>query len=394
MPKKAKQSKKDLSAIAKGRIMLLPAKKKKQPRKNKKGKVNSYGLHANDRGHFLRALMNPFSPEAVGARVCDAFPMPTATYHVRGSLGATASASGTFKCIILPSPCFTFITRPSGWGSLSGGTDFSQNAVTSGTAGYLVTPTAMNAVLTEYRVVAWGIRLLAKDTALAAKGKIMIAVIPTTNNAPSWNTMETVTATDSNVISEYCCGMEFGASNSGSVLGLPGVQTYSIQDLMRGEVRVNCLPSHVEFYAFKGTADRSNLMWASGQVLADEGVFNNTTGLVNATAGGRKDIASLRGGVAVVIVGSGLPASTNEFDIEIVYHCEGTPNVAASASAQLVPSSVKTVVGDTSMVEKLMGVARTAAPIIAQVSRAVVDHSKFSKAALPGATLPLALLAP
>lgn len=329
-----------------------------------------------DVASFKRALMNPFSPAAVGARVPDAFPLPTATYHVRSFLSATTGSFGTFKTIITPSPCFTYITRPNAWGSISGGTNFTQNATASGTAGFLMTPSAVALVLTEYRVVSWGLRLIAKNTAFAAKGKVAVAVVPTTANAPSWNTMETVTASSADVISEYVCGMEFGPLTAASIMGVPGVQVFSAQDLLRGEVQVCGLPTGAEFYQFRGTTDRSVQEWNTNQVLADEGVFNNTTGLVNATAGGRKDVASLRGGVAVVIFASGMNATTNEFDIELVYHLEGLPNVGATGSALLVPSAAKSLTGDLSMVEKTLGIVRKAVPVIRQIASAAFGAAR------------------
>jgi len=365
-------------------------KQKKQRKLKRRSPVNRIpGMKVtSDVKRFELALANPFNANAVGCRVPDSFPMPTATYHVRASLTATTAADGTFKAIILPAPTFTYITRPVGWGTLAGGTNFTQNATSTGTAGYLVAPVALATVLTEYRTVAWGMRLIAKNTAFAAKGKVYVTAVPTTANAPSWNTMETVTASDSNVISEYCCGVDFGGFSAiGAILGIPGTQVFSAQDLLRHEVQCLGLPSGNDFHQFRGTMDRSVLTWASGQVLADEGVFNSSTGLVNATAGGRKDVASLRGGTAFVIYGTGFNASTNEFDIELVYHLEGLPSVAASSTALLVPSATRALVGDTSTVERAIGYVRRAVPVIKALAMG-------AQAAFGGATKAITFGAP
>lgn len=311
-----------------------------------------------DATHFQRALEDPFSAAAEGARVVDSYVIPTATYHIRSAQVCTSSAGGLFCCAVLPNPCLSYIVAPATtFGSITGGgyTAFTQNtqgAAVSG-AGYLISPTTLSASLTEYRVVSWGMRLIAKDTAFASKGKVYLAAVPTTNNAPSWNTFETVTAAGGSM-GEYTFGMNEG--NLSVIQNLPGVRVFSMQDLLRGEILACGVPTHADYYSFKGTSDRSNVAWNTGQVLADEGVFNNTTGLVNATAGGRKDIASLRGGRAFIIYASGLPASSNEFDIELVYHLEGTPNMAASAGA-LVPSGMRATVGSTSMVERIVSMA-------------------------------------
>jgi hypothetical protein len=248
-------------------------------------------------------------------------------------------------------------------GSTSGLTAFTQNSVVY----YLVSPLALSGVLTEYRTVSWGFRILAKDTAFNTKGKVFVAPVPTTENAPSWNTFETVTGTTA-AIGEYTYGMD-PTYVANAISGLPGVRVFSMQDLLRGEIQCAGVPTNSAFYTFKGTSDRSTVAWNTGQVLADEGVFNSTTGLVNATAGGRKDIASLRGGRAFVLYATGLPASGQEFDIELVYHLEGTPNVAGpGGSLSLIPSAMRPTTGSTTLVEKALAAATTLGKIITYVT--------------------------
>lgn len=316
-----------------------------------------------DTKHFKLALSDPFSIGAVGARVVDSYILPTATYHIRSSLKVTTNSSGDAYFALLPSPCFTAVL-PSAFNGgpiITGLNSFTQNNPNAGAVSgghYILSPTTLAATLTEYRTVAWGARILAKDTATSTKGKVYVAMVPTTDNAPSWNTMESVTGTDA-AIGEYTIGMPLSAINS--IVNLPGVRTFSMQDLLRGEVSLNAVPTNASFYQFKGTCDRSSTTWNTGQVLADEGVFNHTTGLVNATAGGRKDIASLRGGRALVFYATGMPASTNEFDVEVVFHVEGTPNVAsAGVTGALMPSSMRSTAGSTHIVESAISAASAA----------------------------------
>lgn len=315
-----------------------------------------------DRKHFRLALTDPFSIGAVGARVVDSYSIPTAAYHIRVSLKVTTNSSGDAYFALLPSPCLSAVLPSTGSGGpvISGLNDFSQNTQTGSAPGakYVISPSSLALVLTEYRTVSWGARILAKDTATSTKGKVYVAMVPTTDNAPSWNTFETVTGT-ADSIGEYTIGMSLNSIHS--VVNLPGVRTFSMQDLLRGEVSLNGVPTHASFYQFKGTADRSGIMWNTGQVLADEGVFNNTTGLVNATAGGRKDIASIRGGRAMIFFATGMPANTNEFDVEVVFHIEGTPSVVtAGYSGALVPSSMRPSIGDTHTVETIISTCSAA----------------------------------
>lgn len=334
------------------------------------GTIVALGSNSSDAKQFRTAMLNPFSPMAIGARVTDAFSMPSVTYHIRSSFSCSSDASGNFVGVFLPSPCLTFIL---GSGSAVGGTSFSQNAA----ARYLQSPTGMYAAFQEYRTVSWGLRILAKDTALASKGKITIAVVPTSRNAPSWNTLETVTAANLDTISLYCCGL--GVSQPATFVNHPSSRVLSMQDLLRREVQVCGVPFHNSYYEYKGTQDRVNLAWNAGQVLADEGVFNNTTGLVNATSAGRKDVASLAGGSAIAIYLNGAPATSNEFDVELIYHLEGTPTVQNTTFGALVPSSMRSTTGSTSLVEAVMTAAHTAGAIVRVVNDALT----------PGATKPV-----
>lgn len=335
----------------------------------KAGVATGFQLHnsptmAADLETFKIALRDPFDVRAIGARVCDSYTLPTATYHVRTAVKITTNSTGDATGAFLPSPCFSWVSAATSAGGVdptSGLSKFTQNPVTSWTTAggaYLVSPLNLSGVLSEYRTVSWGVRFIAKDTALASKGKLYVAVVPTTENAPSWNTMDTVTGTQS-AIGEYTVGMD--CNNFASIINLPGVRTFSMQDLLRGEVMVCGTPTNAAFYQFKGTMDRQVVSWNTGQVLADEGVFNNATGLVNATAGGRKDVASLRGGRAIIFALSGAPASTNELDVEVIYHLEGSPNIAGSLNGgALVPSSMRPAAGSTALVEKAISMASAA----------------------------------
>lgn len=331
-------------------------KKKGGPGGTRKGRTESSGKYA-------LALRNPFSTSAMGCRLPDSYSMPTVTYHVRGAITCTSDATGAFSGIFLPSPCFTWIQ---GLGTNAGSrTAFTNNNTTY----YVIAPSTLANVLTEYRVVSWGIRILPKDTVNASKGKWYVSTVPTTANAPSWNTLETVTAAGVDVISEYACGLS--TSVLSNTVNLQSCRTFTAQDLMRGEIMVTGLPLNTSFYDFRGTTDRSSLAWNVGQVLADEGVFNNTTGLVNATAGGRKDIASLRGGMAVALFATGMPASTQEFDMEYVYHMEGTPNISGSGGGQIVPSAAAPLVGSTAVVEKILSAAHIAGSVVSMLPNPV-----------------------
>ncbi len=314
-----------------------------------------------DQANFRQALLYPFSPSAIGARVPDSYAMPSVAYHLRTQVSLTNSAQGALIGAFYPSPCLT-LQLPTG--TQTGLATFTQNT----NVHYLTSPSTLATALTEYRTVAWGIKFVPKNTYSSVKGKIVLAVVPTTNNAPSWNTLETVTATDNDVIGEYICGIKFTGNYATTWTNLPSARCFSATELLDKEVQVVGVPMTAGFYDYKGTTDRSVLPWAAGQVLADEGVFNNTTGLVNATAGGRKDVASVRGGSAILFYLSGGNASVNDFDVDIIYHLEGTPNLTASTGAQMTPSSLRVEHGSTQTVEKALSVAHAAVNVVRTVA--------------------------
>lgn len=309
------------------------------------------------------ALTNPFHPGSVGARVPDSFVIPTVTYHVRSAILCNSNVSGTFSCAIYPSPCLSMTVA---LGTVSGGvTSFAANT----SSYYIANPNTVSSVLTAYRVVSWGVRIVPKDTMFAAKGKFYIAVVPTTANAPSFNTLNTVTATDNDVIGEYLVGMGLQTGGMAQIVNQPSVRAFSAADLLRKEIQLAGVPVSPSFYEFKGTMDR-HVPWNTNQNLADEAVFDTTTKLlVNATTAGRKDPGSIRGGCAFLLYATGLPPSTQEFDLELVYHLEGEPNLGAiPTGGSLVPSSMRVLHGSTSLVEQALSAAHTAGKVISMVN--------------------------
>lgn len=304
------------------------------------------------------ALRHPFAISAMGVRVPDSFCFPTVTYHYRTSLIMTADGSGNISMAIFPSPALTMAQEQ---GTLSGGaTSFTAN----GEVYYLVSPTQLASKLTEYRVVSWGIRLLAKDTAFNSKGKVSIAMVPTTNNAPSWNSVENTTATSTGVVTEYIAGFNVQYLSS-TINNYPAVRTFSMQDLLREDIEVSGMPLNASFHDFRGTTDRTTTPWSATTFLADE-VVTSGTALTSGVAAGRKDVANLRGGVAILICATGLTGNLNAFDVDIIYHLEGTPNLSDGAgfTTGIVPSSQAVVNGSAMLVDRAMHRARTAGPLI------------------------------
>jgi len=344
--------------VQKGKMVQSKPLMPKNPRKGQKATRNQKRLlmrtkpSANDIQTYRMALFNPFLPEAYGARVPDSFSRPTACYHFRGIHSLSSDPNGNLEFMLMPNPFFCLLM---GVGSVvTPATSFTNNTK----AYYLQSANAAQAILSSYRVVAWGIKIVAKDTAYAEKGRLVVATVPTTENSPSYNTLLTVTASDASIISLYATGNTLSTTSPlvTNPVDVPGAQVLSAQDLLQRQYLMAVAPSHVDQYLFHGLVDRNSYSWASNTLLSDEGVFNSVSGiLVNSTSGGRKDVASLRGGTAVWIQATGLPASSNEFDIDFIYHLECIPNTYSNV---LIPSSMTTLAGTTNIVETVIAETR------------------------------------
>lgn len=353
---KAKQTTKAGARLV-TRVVVRNVKRKANKMKQKKQKPQYKPRGTDDVSQFHVALKQPFSTIAMGVRVPDSYCFPTVTYHYRSSIPLISDSSGRISLAVFPSPA---LTLASGNGVVSAGaTSFASNNQVF----YLVSPTELASKLTEYRTVAWGIRILAKDSAFSTKGKLSIALVPTTNNAPSWNTLQTAGATGTGVATEYIAGFDIGFLDS-SILNYPAVKTFSMQDLMREDIEVPGMPLNESFYDFRGTTDRTTTPWSATTNIGDE-VATTATALINSTTIGRKDVASVRGGIAILIVASGLPATSQAFDVDIVFHLEGSPNLssASGAVAGLVPSSQAVLNGSAMTVDKALHEARSGAMI-------------------------------
>lgn len=291
------------------------------------------------------AIRNPFSPAAIGARVPDSYSYPTVCYHINATLQCTP-VSGNFEIMLLPSPCFSYIV---GAGTYSGLPAFSANT----TAGYTVSPTIMATYLTTFRVVAWGVRIILKDTQTNTKGRFYCATVPTPRSGVTWGILNANSAGGQVNISSGTVGYVVGTATPAGVQSLSSCTMFSTQDMLQtGSRAIAVSPSHVSQYEFRGVQD--GVTW--GTLGVGDAVAVNSSGVV--LTDGMHDPVNLAGGAAVIVFGSGMETG-NVFDLDLVYHLEGTPAVQNNgAGTTFAPSAQDVVVGDTNTTEKELAKAR------------------------------------
>lgn len=301
---------------------------------------------------YAAALADPFDPFAIGCRVPDSYALPTAAYHIRTTFNCTSSAGGTFLSSFFANPCLTGML---GAGNITGATGFTQN----NSVYYLLTPAVMQAQAMSFRVAAWGIRILAKDTAFAEKGRVYAAVVPCGGSSPPFEVLQNIPAVNGTQLSENIFGYDLGNLNPSAIQNLANCQSFSLQNLMTvGSYTMSVSASHHDQFRFRSLANNTNNQWSTTYVIGDATVVNTSSGQVPSTGLGWHDPTSLVGTSAVVIYATGMPPSTNEFDIDVIYHLEVTPNVFTNSTSSLVPSAMSSVPGDTSTLDRLNRAAK------------------------------------
>jgi len=281
------------------------------------------------------AIRDPFHERALGCRVPDAYSFPTVCYSLKSTISIIAPAGGTVELAFLPSPCFSVIsaTVP----AISGGfVPFAANA----NAGYLTTPAKIAQFMTNFRIVAWGIRVVLKDTQTLSKGRFYVAMIPAQRSGATAAFYNGSAAASVPAFAANTIGYALG-TNGTAIQGFSTCQSFTVQDVLQTGSRIMSVsPSHAAQYEFRTTVDANSVNWNPTSNPLDAGGFSNV-GAVN--FGGYHDPVSLAGGAVILIYASGLETG-NVFDIDLVYHLEGTPVVfAASANDILMTPSAQDV---------------------------------------------------
>jgi len=358
MPPKSNQKKaQQPTKVNQSLVILQKAGKKKKGNKARQV-TNGVRMGYNGiRNNFLLSLVSPFCPEAYGTRVPDPFPFPTVTHHIRQTTVLGSNSSGNGAVVFLPSPTLSLIdiSLVNGSGASIAGTPMTRFGASGAPFSMFkaTTVAAINAIYGSYRTVSWGIKISNLQPELSATGRIIIAMIPVGDSVPSENELSNVANTSAVLTPIF--GTPTAQLGTSGILQLPSAQLFAVQDLLHGDLEVSGMYTNTSFWQFKTTETRGApyATHAGGDSFSS----NTSTGLV--VNSGYKDVNRMPGGCAIAIFYEGVPASiANSFQIETIYHIEGSPQISATASTIPVPSGAeKAVVGTTDVVDQVMGVA-------------------------------------
>jgi len=278
---------------------------------------------------YRRALLNPFSSDALGVRVPDQFFAPTATLALREFASLKADANGTIDFIGLANP---FNPAVSPRGCISNGSTLTTPDGTSIANGAILNgQTGLNGKIKNYRVVSWGLRIRNTASMTNASGIVTTALVPIhqrlriPHNYLIGNQAGGGTGAGNLHIGYWMqnAGIPSNAYTSTSVvsidnlLDLPYHARHQSMVLAEGGVEVRPKVTDPMGLVFRNAADS---YWGSDMQATTSAVYVQP---------GDASYLMCDGWTSVVIGGSGFPANTAVLDVEMIYHLEGSPDVSS-----------------------------------------------------------------
>lgn len=325
---------------------------------------------------FSKALKDPFDPKVLGCQVPDPFPFPTATYHSHTTsvIGVNPLSIATHGAVLLlPNPLISMIdlsfinNSASTSSAFVRSTPMARIGTSSTLAGYgcygATTPTDLNSKYSEYRVVSWGIKISSLMPEMVATGRIIIAFLPCGDTVPNWQQLKDMQLPGG---LNGIVGVPYQAMLTSQLLNLPTAFELTAGDFLRGDIQLSGMYTNTEFWTFKTTG---NTVTPYGGSTMGDSVNVNSSGV--AAALGYKDQTRCVGGAGIVIYCEGLPdGMANAFQIECIYHLEGSPQLNTVDSAAIVPSSMPTgYAGTTQQVEQGLASVSTVEAAVKFITR-------------------------
>jgi len=386
-----------LSKVQRLQNQIVPKKKRQSTRPKKSVSKLSTIRNSNISNPFTRALVDPFNPKSLGIQVPDPFPFPTTTYHThQTNVIGTPTGSTIGSVLFLPNPIISMIdythlsNMVSGYNSVTATPMYQYGSVSTNSASALygaTSPNDLNAKFCDYRVVSWGLKITNLQPQLTATGRLIISHIPIGDEVPSVNSLTNATAS---TCADSITGLSVGTLMSSAPLQLPTVLEIAVCDLLHGDLEVSGMYTNSNYWTLKSTKNTPALVGAT-TMSSDEGLISNVNGA--AVFSGLKDPTRCVGGCAISIYFEGMPAATaNLFQVETIYHLEGTPQLSSSSDSSLVPSNMpKASIGSTIQVERSLCVASQPSSIFHFIRRGAEFINENSDAIGGAARLMLTL---
>jgi hypothetical protein len=319
---------------------------------------------------FARSLKFPFSPSSIGCRVPDPWSFPTQTYHLHGTFVLSSSAFGSGTVSFYPNPILSAVDWSGGAPGISGsafattpGNPLTLSVAASGTGfcQYIQGATSLanlQSVLSDYRVVAWGIKISNLQAELNATGRIIVSCVPVGDEVPDIDVLTGGPAViQQGGMAQRLAGLPASVITSSTMLELPSAFELSVQDLLHGDVEIVGQYTSPSFFTLKSTGTSHGQQIMAGYFDSDALTAVASTGAPSPGGYGYKDPTRMVGGCGIYIYYEGMQFSVNCLQVEYIYHLEGSPAIGSSSNVTPIASvQPQPVVGTTEMVEKAMSV--------------------------------------
>jgi len=297
----------------------------------KKKARNILGAGTGSAEHYKVAITNPFSTAALGVRVPDQFFAPTATLSLREVVTIQNNAFGTADCIFLPSVIQPVVSTR---GSIAGGQSLTMgNAFLYAANGTIVNnPTALYGKVVNHRIVSWGLRIRNTSALTAAQGALTVSLIPLRDRSriPQDLSIGSQTAGGAGAggftMGEWLSGV--GIPNTGSGVGAQ-LDISALVDLPHHARYQGPQLSEETFEIHPKLVSPPGLGFRNSQDNKFGMDMQATTSAVYVQPGDASYLLC-DGWTAVAIgyTGGSSTVASQSFEIEAVYHIEGSPNVS------------------------------------------------------------------
>lgn len=260
---------------------------------------------------YEAALMNPFSEQALGARVPDSYSFPSEVRHAKTVYTLQAATGGNLDCAIFPHPLYTVV---SGIGTLNGGVGTPENTVPGFTQTGIVSQTTLAGIYGNYRIVGGGVRVKFSQSYNNATGRLFIAVQPSPANIPYY------AGSGAKVDLYDTLDLPYEAASGGiptSIVTLPYSLEIPVSELIGNGIEI---PLRVSSAAFSEWREAN--IASSGPSLVTLGASTSAIGEIVG-----ENFVAADGFSTVMIRGTNLPTGSPCLDIEVILHFEGTPAI-------------------------------------------------------------------
>lgn len=272
---------------------------------------------------YALALTAPFHPSAGGAKVPDQYCLPTTTRTIRATQTCTV-AGGAWLGLITNNPCMAIACQT---GTMTDGQTLTALDNTQMGTFWGVDTATFKTQMDSYRIVGMGVRITGLSSMTNASGKFIVGTFPSSSWAMAKQfTIGGVTppthATNTPAVTWKDWGLPYNGnfSNPALLVNYPGNRVISAMEMTENMFEIVPKLSDPEALIFRPAGD------------SYEGPFQNDTGVGNA------DWLKLKGFETTFVYVSGATAGST-FDLEVVYHLEGRPNISAGTPGTVVPMS-------------------------------------------------------